>query len=314
LPLALELNHQDGNNEGPYPRLTDEKLGNYWNLFAPLFLHLEILKYKDPDRPSEWLTEYLENHGGLFAGLPRFYSGLDAVYSLGYINELIERSKGDIENRIKALAAVESYMVLASSNNGHTVQEVSGFFPERLSRRYYERAVREAPWNFGMYNVNSYLSGHSSFTEPLGAGAGEGLLLIRKSLIDEMKDENGLPNGAVFLLSSIPAEWLKEGAEIKLTRFPTAYGLFDVEIKSFISSRREIHVKYRYSKVLGKEKSTGKDRLAWNELDKIFIRLVSPAEDCLTCKKIKIKEPFLYYDDWTIQLPVKAAGDFVVEF
>jgi hypothetical protein len=314
LPLALELNHEVRRNEGPYPRLTDEKLGNYWNLFAPLFLHLEILRYKDPERPSEWLTDYLENHGGHFAGLPRFYTGLDAVYSLGYINELIERSKVDIGSRIKALTALESYMVLASSNNGNTVQEVSGFFPERLDGREYERAVREAPWNFGMYNINRYLQGHSSFTEPLGAGAGEGLLLIRKSLIDEMKDENGLPDGGVFFLSSVPGEWLKEGKEIRLSQFPTAYGLFDLEIKSFISSKREIHVKYRYTRILGKDPSTGKDLPAWNELSKILIRLVPSQEDCLSGKKIRIRQPFIYSDEWTIQLPVKEEGDFIIEF
>ncbi len=314
LPLALELNHQVGNHEGPYTRLTEDKLGNYWNLFAPLFLHLEILKYKDPERPSEWLTDYLENHGGQFAGLPRFYSGLDAVYSLGYINELLERSKVDIGNRVKALTTLESYMVFASSRNGHTVPEVSGFFPERLDRKEYERAVREAPWNFGMYDANRYLEGYSSFTEPLGAGAGEGLLLIRKSLIDEMKDENGLPDGGVFFLSSIPGEWLSEGKEINLSHFPTAYGMFDLHIKSYISSRREIHVKYSYSKVLGKDQSTGKDLVAWNELNKILIRLVPDKEDRLSGRKIKFTKPFTRYDEWTIQLPVKEKGDFIVTF
>ncbi len=313
LPLALELNHKAGNNEGPYLRLTDEKLGNYWNLFAPLFLDLEILKYKDPELPSELITDYLECHGGHFAGLPRFYTGLDAVYALGYINELLERSKTDILNRIKALTALESYMVLASSRNGHTVPEVSGFFPERLDRGEYERAVREAPWNFGMYSADRYLRGNISFTEPLGAGAGEGLLLMRKSLVDEMKDENGLPNGGVFFLSSIPGEWLSEGKEINLIHFPTAYGVFDLHVKSFISSKREIHVKYSYSKVLGKDKSTGKELPAWNELNKILIRLVPDKEDCLAGRKIKIRQPYTRYDEWTIQLPVREKGDFVID-
>jgi hypothetical protein len=256
----------------------------------------------------------MENRGGHFAGLPRFYTGLDAVYALGYINELLERSKADIENRIKAITALQSYMVFASSRNGHTVPEVSGFFPERLDRREYERAVREAPWNFGMYSADRYLKGYISFTEPLGAGAGEGLLLIRKSLIDEMKDENGLPNGGVFFLSSIPSEWLREGKEIKLTHFPTAYGTFDLYIKSYISSRREIQVKYRYSQVLGTDKSTGKDLLAWNEPEKILIRLVPDREDCLAGRKIKFRKPYACYDEWTIQLPVKEEGDFIVKF
>jgi hypothetical protein len=314
LPLALELNQKAGNNEGPYYRLTDEKLGNYWNLFASLFLHLGILQNKDPVHPSEWITDYLENHGGLFAGLPRFYSGLDAVYAIGYIDELLERSRGDMANRAKALAALESFMIHASSQNGHTVPEVSGFFPERLDRKEYERVVREAPWNFGMYMADRYLQGFSSFTEPLGAGAGEGLWLIRKSLVDEGKDENGLPDGSIFFLCAAPGEWLKEGKEIRLSRFPTAYGTFDLKIKSSISSKREIHVKYNYSRVLGKDRTTGKNIMAWNKLDKILIRLVPPREDFDPDGKLHVKQPLGYIDNYTIQVPVKRKGNYVIKF
>jgi len=314
LPFALEVENKPGNHEGPFNRLTDHELGNYWNLFAPLFLHLETFRYKDVKLPSEWITDFAENHGGLFGGLPRFYTGLDAVYAIGIINEYIERSKMDINNRTKALAALESYMIHASSRNGHTIQEVSGFHPERLDWKEYERIVREALWNFGMYSVESYLHGHSSITEPLGSGAGEGLWLIRKSLIDEVKDENGLPGGGLFLLSSIPGEWLQEGKEIKLTNFPTVYGTFDLQIKSYISSKREIHVKYNYDRSLGKNQSTGKKHQAWYDLNKIFIRLVPSSEDRVKGIEMKIENPLIQYDEWTIELPVKEKGDFIVRF
>ncbi len=314
LPFALEVENKAGNHEGPFEIITGDELGNYYNLFAPLFLHLGIFKYQDAVLPSEWITDYVENHGGLFAGLPRFYTGLDAVYAIGYISELLERSKMDLDKRNKALAALESYMINASSQNGHTVQEVSGFYPERLDWKQYERVVREALWNFGMYSVESYLQGHSSFTEPLGAGAGEGLWLIRNSLIDEVKDENGLPDGGLFLLSSVPGEWLKEGKEINLTDFPTVYGRFDLYVKSYISSKGEIHLTYNYDRSLGKDPSTGKELLAWYEPEKIFIRLVPAPEDRVAGRKLKIVEPFVRFDEWTIELPVKEKGDFIVEF
>jgi hypothetical protein len=314
LPFALEVENEPGNHEGPFERITDDELGNYYNLFAPLFLHLETFKYKDTGLPSEWITDYTENHGGLFGGLPRFYTGLDAVYAVGNVSEYIERSKMDIKNRTKALAALESYMIHASSQNGHTIQEVSGFHPERLEWKEYERVVREALWNFGMYSIESYLHGHSPFTEPLGAGAGEGLWLIRKSLIDEVKDDNGLPNGGLFMLSSIPGEWLKEGEEIKLTNFPTVYGKFDLHVKSNISSKGEIHVKYNFNRVLGTDPSTGEELRAWYEPDRFFIRLVPAPEDRIGGRKLKIKKPFTQYDEWTIELPVKEKGDFIVEF
>ncbi len=314
LPFALEVEHKPGNHEGPFEIITHDKLGNYYNLFAPLFLHLEIFRYKDNELPSEWISDYTENHGGLFGGLPRFYTGLDAVYSIGNVNEYMERSKMDITNRTKALAALQSYMIHASSQNGHTVQEVSGFYPERLDWQEYERVVREALWNFGMYSVESYLQGHSSFTEPLGAGAGEGLWLIRKSLIDEVRDENGLPNGGLFLLSSIPGEWLKEGKEFKLSDFPTVYGMFDLQIKSLISSRRKIYVQYKYDRSLGKDPSSGREHQAWYELKKIYIRLVPAPEDRITGRELKIEEPCNHYDEWTIELPVRKKAAFVVRY
>ncbi len=73
------------------------------------------------------------------------------------------------------------------------------------------------------------------------------------------------------MLSSIPGEWLREGKEIKLTNFPTVYGMFDLHIRSYISSKREIHVQYNCDKSLGTHKSTGKDLPAWYNLNKIFI-------------------------------------------
>jgi hypothetical protein len=312
LPFALEVDHQPGNHEGPFYRITDDELGNYYNLFAPLFLHLGIFRYRDSRLPSEWITDYTEHHGGLFGGLPRFYSGLDAVYAIGNIHEYLERSKADIGQRPKALAALESYMVHASSRNGHTVQEVSGFHPERLDWKEYERVVREALWNFGMYSVESYLHGHSSFTEPLGAGAGEGLWLIRKSLIDEMRDENGLPSGGLFLLPTVPGEWLEEGKEIRLTGFPTVYGRFDLSVKSYVSSKGEIHVHYTCDRNLEKDQSSGKDLAAWYAPDKILIRLVPAPGDRASGKTLKIDKPFTVYDEWTIALPAGEKGDYII--
>ena len=314
LPFALEVAHQPGNHEGPFNRITDDELGNYYNLFAPLFLHLGIFRYRDSKLPSEWITDYTEQHGGLFGGLPRFYSGLDAVYAIGNIHEYLERSKSDIRQRPKALAALESYMVHASSRNGHTVQEVSGFYPERLDWKEYERVVREALWNFGLYSVEAYLHGHSSFTEPLGAGAGEGLWLIRKSLIDEMRDELGLPSGGLFLLPTVPGEWLEEGKEIRLTGFPTVYGTFDLCVKSNISTKGAIHVQYTYDKNLGKDLSSGKNLAAWYDLDKILIRLVPAPDERTSGTTLKTEKPFTPYDEWTIALPVGEKGDYMVRF
>ena len=139
-------------------------------------------------------------------------------------------------------------------------------------------------------------------------------MLVRKCLIDEGKDENGLPDGSIFLLSSVPGDWLKEGKEIKLTGFPTVYGTFDFVIKSSISSKREIHVTYHYRKSLGKDQVTGRVMPAWNTADKLYIRLVPSAEDRGKGRKLQDQASFTRYDEWTIQVPIKEKGDFVARF
>jgi hypothetical protein len=73
-------------------------------------------------------------------------------------------------------------------------------------------------------------------------------------------------------------------------------------------------VDYKYTPVLGKDPATDKDLLAWNTLDKILIRLVPSAEDLASIKKLKIKGPLVSMDEWTIQLPVKEEGHFMVKF
>ena len=308
------MEHREGNHEGPFERLTEDDLGNYWNLFAPLFLHLEVFRYRDATLPSEWITDFAEQHGGLFGGLPRFYSGLDAVYSLGMINEYLERSKLDLTERPKALTALQSYMIHASSGNGHTVPEVSGFHPERLEWENYERVVREAPWNFSWYSTRRYLQGHSSFTEPLGAGAGEGLWLIRKSLVDETKDARGIPDGGLFLLSTIPGHWLEEGKEIRLEDFPTAYGTISLKVKSHIESRGEIHVGFAFDRHLGKQ-AYGEDAPeAWYGLDRIYLRLVPPPAILEEGRKPTADAPLEFYDPYTLVLPPGQEGDLVIRY
>ncbi|GEM_PF-6136848 len=262
LPLALEIGDAK-ENEKPYAVLTKDPLGNYWNLFAPLTLHVGLLDHRDPELSSYWLTDYLEHHGGLWGGLPRFYRGLDAVYAIGYIHELLERAKDNLADRNKALAALESFMLNAASRNGYTVGEVTPFFPERKNKTLYQRMVAGSPWTFGFYDDDQYLQGKIPITEPLGAGAGQGLWLMRKSMIDETRDSNQAPDGGLFLLSAVPENWLDEGQVIELRDMPTAYGLVSVRVKSRLDSKKEA----RFSFSL-KNPSTV-------SLKKIYLRLVN---------------------------------------
>jgi hypothetical protein len=231
--------------EGPYPRLTADPLGNYWNLFAPLFLHLNLLDHRSSTLPSAWLTDYAERRGGLWAGLPRFYDGLDAAYAIGYVHELLERAKTDARARPKALAALSGFMLHGASRKGYGVPEVAPLFAGRVDRREYERLVRTAPWTFGVYDDMQYLKGRIPVSEPLAAGAGEGLWLVRKALLDETRDREGLPDGGLVLLAAVPSDWLGEGRTVSLRRMPTAYGLVSLETRSEIESQRRVLVRFR---------------------------------------------------------------------
>jgi hypothetical protein len=246
LPLALALPSLDGGNEGPYDRLTGSRLGNYWNLFAPQVLELGIVTDVDARAPNRWLLGYMATHGGLWASLPRFHAGLDGAYSIGIIKELLARSATDPRHRNRALAALQSFFLHAASRNGYTIPEVAGLFPYRLDSGAYERLVRESPWSFGMYSAESYLGAHISFTEPLGAAAGEALWLIRDALVQETRDERGRLDGGLVLLSSVPAEWFGEGREIRLDDFPTAYGTLSLRTRSRVDSTGEIELEYRF--------------------------------------------------------------------
>lgn len=247
LPLALALPSLGGQNEGPYERLTDTRLGNYWNLFAPSVLELGLVVDGTPHWPNAGLLDYMGTHGGLWSGLPRFHTGLDAAYSIGVINELLRESVRDVRQRNRALASLQSFFLHAASRNGYSIPEVASLFPDRLDASSYERLVREAPWSFGMYSADEYIDGHISFTEPLGAAAGEALWMIRNALVCETRDARGELDSGLFVLSTVPGDWFDEGREIELDDFPTYYGTLSLQTTSRIRSRGEIEMKYRFT-------------------------------------------------------------------
>jgi len=262
LPLALDLASRGGKNEGPYERLTASRLGNYWNLFAPSVLELGLTLDQRARDPNGLLFDYMAQHGGMWAALPRFHAGLDAAYSIGVLRELQRRSMRDVRYRDQAIAGLNAFFLHAASRNGYTIPEVAGLFPDRLDRVAYERLVRQSPWSFGMYDADRYLGGHISFTEPLGAAAGEALWLVRDALVCEDRDENGLANGRLFLLSNVPSDWLAEGREIVLKDFPTAYGVISLHVRSHAESRGQVEAEYQFHRFTGAQCKTCSLRVA----------------------------------------------------
>jgi hypothetical protein len=80
--------------------------------------------------------------------------------------------------------------------------------------------------------------GNAVGSEPLSAGAGMALQLIRKMLINEELDSNCEPTGKLELLRMAPSKWLEDGKRIGADNMPTAYGTVTLTIQSQLSRNR----------------------------------------------------------------------------
>lgn len=247
VPFAISIPSMGGRNEGPHPEITATRYGNYWNLFAPSFLELGFEDPKSPGEPSRSIFNYAARHGGQWAGLPRFYAGMDAAYMCGYVGWLIDEAVRNPERRHQALASLQSFMLHGSSRNGHTIPEVVGLFPHRLQRAAYETLTREAPWSFGMYEADRYLEGQLSFSEPLGSVAGAALSLIRNAIVSESDD-------GLMLLPVVPSAWFAEGKEIEVLEMPTSHGVLTFKMRSRIASERAVVIDYVFKQHRSGEK------------------------------------------------------------
>src|SRR5262245_43505110 len=74
--------------------------------------------------------------------------------------------------------------------------------------------------------------------EPLSAGAGMALQLIRKMLINEELDSNCEPTGKLELLRMAPSNWLERGKRISIENMPTAFGAVTLTVESQLSRNK----------------------------------------------------------------------------
>ncbi|MCS6806820.1 MAG: hypothetical protein RMM98_15290 [Acidobacteriota bacterium] len=230
LPMALEIG--DANKPGykaretSYPFLLEDDLGNYWSLFAPLFLETGI--FPSGEERARWITDYLEQRGGVMNGLARFYRGLDHIYGFGYALTLLEA-----QQREKFLAAFYGMLAHGMSRDTFSSPEVAGVFPLRVSNLFLENTYLDKQWRWGIYG-GSYLHADAATTasEPLSAGAGIVLQLLRKMLISEERDQDQKPTGRLILAPLIPRRWLDEGKRIEVRDAPTYFGSVSFSIHS----------------------------------------------------------------------------------
>ena len=141
---------------------------------------------------------------------------------------LIEKAQVNFSYRQKALAAVQMFMMHAASGNGFSVSEGLGLFPRRFNRSLLLDDLYDAPW---LMQIKGDCSGNKDdISEPLMAGAGAGLVMMRRSIIDETRTApSPLPDGGLFLLAAAPADFLQPPG-VRLVNAPTFFGAVNFSI------------------------------------------------------------------------------------
>ena len=141
---------------------------------------------------------------------------------------LIEKAQVSLLWRHKALAAVQMFMMHAASGNGFSVSEGLGLFPRRFNRSLLLDDMYDAPW---LMQIKGDCSGNKDdISEPLMAGAGAGLVMMRRSIIDETRmAPSPLPDGGLFLLAAAPADFLQPPG-VRLLNAPTFFGAVNFSI------------------------------------------------------------------------------------
>ncbi|HTL29621.1 MAG TPA: hypothetical protein VL282_10375, partial [Tepidisphaeraceae bacterium] len=204
IPIALF------GDEKPYEKLTDSKMGSYWDLMIPYVLGSEILT----DEQTQGALDYLHTRGGICMGMIRFHqhsglfaneNGLDDLYTLRYTQTLLDRDEVD-------RALVSFYGKLAQ---GFTRDTFIG--------------------GEGSSLIGLDSNGRPMYLPPNASGNGFFLDLLRNLLLqDHDADKDGTPD-TLRLLFATPRAWLADGKTIRVERAPTAFGPVSVIAKSDLS-------------------------------------------------------------------------------
>ncbi|HEY0866147.1 MAG TPA: hypothetical protein VGE01_02140 [Fimbriimonas sp.] len=226
LPMAFEIGGGDSYRkaEPAYPFLATHTpstdlwnyLGNYWNLFAPMLL--EVRLFPCGDERERWVPDYMEQRGGILAGLVRFDLGFDSVYGKGYIEALLQQGR-----RKEFWTALYGLFGHSISRSFYVMPEVSKVFDLRTDNERLYREHQRMRWNFFYRFVSPWLEGwQGQEGDPLAAGAGMALQALRMALVREDVAQD--PPERLILLDGAPPSWFLPGKRIAFERMNTALG------------------------------------------------------------------------------------------
>ena len=193
-------------------------LANYWNISAPGILELKPFEKNDPR--AAWIPAYMESHGGVMAGLARFTLGFDQIYGKGYYESLLERGK-----RAEFWTSLYGIFAHGMSQNLYSFPEVCGVFPLRVSNSAMQQEYARSQWDWGFQGWRNCEG------EPLSAGPGMALQMLRMALVREATEETA--QDTLLLLDGAPTHWFEPGKKIVVRDAPTFFGTISIETEAF---------------------------------------------------------------------------------
>ncbi len=168
--------------------------GDYYGLVASSMLENELIPADD--KRAWWVTDLMEQKGGLIAGLCKFQSGgIDHAYTYGYLLTQLKRNEA-------RKVILGFYSMLAY---GMTQETYSGV------------------------EVTNVVTGNNYWTLPHLYSNTQQLKLLRMMLLRE--DEDSLLIG-----DAIPRAWLEDGKVIRVDKAPTRFGEVSFTIASHVRS------------------------------------------------------------------------------
>lgn len=208
--------------ERAYASLSNERMGFYWAAFACWVLHSGF--FHPDSKHARWITDYLENKGGLLLGLLRIkghheeWTEIDPHYGYGYAENLLQRGE-----RNKFLLSFYSLLAHGMSRDTFCCPESSTIFPNRVDVKTWNRIFQESMWGWA-YRDNP------CFTDPLSSGANAvALTLLRDMLV---REETAGGKNCLHLLSGIPSKWLLPGKKLKIEKAPAYWGKLNLSLET----------------------------------------------------------------------------------
>ena len=167
-------------------------------------------------------------------------------------------------------------------------------FPRQFNRTLQQFDAELAPWQLYHYQEAPTGEDTGELSDVLPAGAAAGLCILRKAAILETATApSPHPDGGLFLLAAVPANFLEVGGPgVTMWFAPTAYGLVNFVARRATADTAS--VSFQYTRHAGGFSVP---------LKSVTMRLVTP-----NATGVRAAPPADQVDAWTIKMPAVAPG------